>query len=189
MMRAVHGSTVLYPCDGNQTAKLVAAMADLRGISYIRTTRANTAILYPPEEEFPIGGSRVVRGGDADDRVTVVAAGITVHESLKAADELAKGGIKIRLIDAYSVKPLDAGGIAKAVRETGGRLVIVEDHWPEGGLGDAVVAGLVSLGVKDIVLRHLAVRDMPTSGKPAELLEAAGIAARDIAAAVRALLA
>jgi transketolase len=189
MMRAVHGSTVLYPCDGNQTAKLVAAMADLPGISYIRTTRANTPVLYRPEDDFPIGGSRVVRGGDADDRVTVVAAGITVHESLKAADELAKGGVKIRLIDAYSVKPLDARGIAKAVRETGGRLVIVEDHWPEGGLGDAVVSGLVALGVKDIALRHLAVRDMPTSGKPAELLEAAGIAARDIAAAVRALLA
>jgi transketolase len=189
MMRAVHGSTVLYPCDGNQTAKLVAAMADLPGISYIRTTRANTPILYRPEDEFPIGGSRVVRGGDAEDRVTVVAAGITVHESVKAADELAKGGIKIRLIDAYSVKPLDARGIAKAVRETGGRLVIVEDHWPEGGLGDAVVSGLVALGVKDIALRHLAVRDMPTSGKPAELIEAAGIAARDIAAAVRALLA
>jgi len=189
MMRAVHGSTVLYPCDGNQTAKLVAAMADLPGISYIRTTRANTQVLYRPEDEFPIGGSRVVRGGDADDRVTVVAAGITVHESLKAADELAKGGIKIRLIDAYSVKPIDARGIAKAVRETGGRLVIVEDHWPEGGLGDAVVSGLVALGVKDIALRHLAVRDMPTSGKPAELIEAAGIGARDIVAAARALLA
>jgi len=189
MMRAVHGSTVLYPCDGNQTAKLVAAMADLPGISYIRTTRANTPVLYRPEDEFPIGGSRVVRGGAADDRVTVVAAGITVHESVKAADELAKSGIKIRLIDAYSVKPLDASGIAKAVQATGGRLVIVEDHWPEGGLGDAVVSGLVALGVKDIALRHLAVRDMPASGKPAELIEAAGLGARDVAAAVRALLA
>ena len=189
MMRAVHGSTVLYPCDGNQTAKLVAAMADLPGISYIRTTRANTPVLYRPEDEFPIGGSRVVRGGAADDRVTVVAAGITVHESVKAADELAKSGIKIRLIDAYSVKPLDASGIARAVQATGGRLVIVEDHWPEGGLGDAVVSGLVALGVKDIALRHLAVRDMPASGKPAELIEAAGLGARDVAAAVRALLA
>jgi transketolase len=189
MMRAVHGSTVLYPCDANQTAKLVAAMADLRGISYIRTTREKTQVLYRPEDEFPIGGSRVVRGGGADDRVTIVAAGITVHEGLKAADELAKSGVKIRLIDAYSVKPLDAAGIAKALRETGGRLVIVEDHWAEGGLGDAVVAGLVRLGVKDIALRHLAVREMPSSGKPAELLEAAGIAGRDIAAAVRALLA
>lgn len=189
MMRAVHGSTVLYPCDANQTAKLVVAMADLRGISYIRTTREKTAILYGPEQEFPIGGSSVVRGGGSDDRVTVVAAGITVHEGIKAADELAKAGVKIRLIDAYSVKPVDARGIAKSVRETGGRLVVAEDHWPEGGLGDAVVSGLVALGVNDIALRHLAVRDMPTSGKPAELLEAAGIAARDIAAAVRALLA
>src|SRR5258706_193105 len=189
MMRAVHGSTVLYPCDGNQTAKLVAAMADLRGISYIRPTRANTPVLYRPEDEFPIGGSRVVRGGDGDDRVTVVAAGITVHESLKAADDLAKTGVKIRVIDAYSVKPLDAKGIAKAVRETGGRVVVVEDHWPEGGLGEAVVSGLGSLCVKDVPLRPLSVRDMSTSGKPTELLEAAGLAARDIAAAVRALLA
>jgi transketolase len=189
MMRAVHGSTVLYPCDANQAAKLVVAMADLRGISYIRTTREKTAILYGPDDEFAIGGSRVVRGGDPDDRVTVVAAGITVHEAVKAVDELAKAGVKVRLIDAYSVKPIDAKGIASAVRATGGRLVVVEDHWPEGGLGDAVVAGLVSLGVKDIALRHLAVRDMPSSGKPAELLAAAGIAARDIAAAVRDLLA
>jgi transketolase len=188
MMRAVHGSTVLYPCDANQAAKLVVAMADLRGISYIRTTREKTAVLYGPDVEFPIGGSRVVRGGDPDDRVTVVAAGITVHESIKAADELAKTGVKVRLIDAYSVKPVDARGIAAAVRATGGRLVIVEDHWPEGGLGDAVIAGLISLGVKDIALRHLAVNDMPSSGKPAELLEAAGLSGRDIAAAVRGLL-
>jgi transketolase len=189
MMRAVHGSTVLYPCDANQAAKLVAAMADLRGISYIRTTREKTAILYGPDDEFPIGGSRVVRGGGPDDRVTVVAAGITVHEAIKAVDELAKAGVKVRLIDAYTVKPLDAQGIAKAVRETGGRLVVAEDHWPEGGLGEAVVSGLVALGVRDIALRHLAVQDMPSSGKPAELLEAAGISGRDIAAAVRTLLA
>jgi transketolase len=189
MMRAVHGSTVLYPCDANQTAKLVAAMADLRGISYIRTTREKTPILYAPDDEFPIGGSRVVRGGGADDRVTVVAAGITVHESVKAADELAKSGVKIRLIDAYTVKPLDARGIADALRATGGRLVVVEDHWSEGGIGDAVLAGLAGLGVYPTKLRHLAVRNMPGSGKPAELLEAAGIAARDIAFAVKELLA
>ena len=189
MMRAVHGSTVLYPCDANQAAQLVVAMADLRGISYMRTTREKTAILYGPDDEFPIGGSRVVRGGGSDDRVTVVAAGITVHEAIKAADELAKAGVKIRLIDAYSVKPLDASSIADAVRATGGRLVVAEDHWPEGGLGEAVVSGLISLGVKDITLRHLAVNGMPSSGKPAELLEAAGISGRDIAAAVRALIA
>jgi transketolase len=130
-----------------------------------------------------------VRGGGADDRVTVVAAGITVHESVKAADELAKSGVKIRLIDAYTVKPLDARGIADALRATGGRLVVVEDHWSEGGIGDAVLAGLAGLGVYPTKLRHLAVRNMPGSGKPAELLEAAGIAARDIAFAVKELLA
>jgi transketolase len=141
-------------------------MADLPGISYIRTTRANTPVLYRPEDEFPIGGSRVVRGGAADDRVTVVAAGITVHESVKAADELAKSGIKIRLIDAYSVKPLDASGIAKAVQATGGRLVIVEDHWPDGGLGDAVVSGLVALGVKDIAYGTSPCATCPRRGSP-----------------------
>jgi len=106
---------------------------------------------------------------------------------VKAADELAKAGIKIRLIDAYSVKPIDARGIASAVRATGGRLVVVEDHWAEGGLGDAVTSGLAGIGATDLLYRHLAVRAMPSSGRPAELLEAAGISARDIAAAVRAL--
>ncbi len=189
MMRAVHGSTVLYPCDANQTAKLVAQMADLDGISYIRTTREKTPILYKPTDEFPIGGSRIVRGGGSDDRVTVVAAGITLHEAVKAADALAKDGVKIRVIDAYTVKPIDARGIAEALQVTGGRLVVAEDHWPEGGLGDAVLSGLAASGVKGVDLRHLAVREMPGSGKPAELLAAAGIAAGDIAAAARSLLA
>ena len=188
MMRAVNGSTVLYPCDANQTAKLVTLMADLPGISYIRTTREKTPILYQPDDSFAIGGSRVVREGSGA-TVTVVAAGITVHEGVKAFDALAKEGTAIRLIDAYSVKPIDANGIAKSVRETGGRLVVVEDHWREGGLGEAVLAGLAGLGASDVAFRHLAVSDMPSSGKPAELLEAAGIAARDIVAAVRALIA
>src|SRR5687768_17165438 len=99
MMRAVHGSTVLYPCDANQTAKLVVQMADREGISYIRTTREKTAPVYEPDEEFPIGGSKIVRGGGNDDRVTIVAAGITVHEAMKACDELRKDGITVRLID------------------------------------------------------------------------------------------
>ena len=188
MMRAVHGSTVLYPSDGNQTAKLVAAMADREGIVYMRTTRANTPILYPAGEDFPIGGSRVVRGGGADDRVTVVAAGITLHEGVKAADALAKDGIKIRLIDLYSLKPIDSETLASAVRATGGRLVVAEDHWPEGGIGEAVLAALVEAGVKGVTLRHLAPRELPGSGKPAELLAAAGIDADHIAKAVKDLL-
>ncbi|HUG55796.1 MAG TPA: transketolase, partial [Candidatus Limnocylindrales bacterium] len=124
MMRAVHGSTVLYPCDANQTARLVGLMADTKGVSYIRTTREKTPILYEPGRRYTVGGSAVVRGGGADDRVTVVAAGITVHEAVKACDELAKAGVAVRLIDAYSVKPIDADTLVAAARATGGRVVV-----------------------------------------------------------------
>ncbi len=185
MMRAVHGSTVLYPSDGNQTAKLVAAMAERNGIVYLRTTRANTPILYKPEEEFPIGGSKVVRGGGADDRVTVIGAGITLHEAVKAADALAKESTKIRVIDLYSLKPIDTKTLIAAVSATGGRLVVAEDHWREGGIGEAVLAALAAAGVSGLKFTHLAPRDMPGSGKPAELLHAAGIDAESIAQAVR----
>jgi transketolase len=188
MMRAVHGSTVLYPCDGNQTARLVAAMADRSGIVYMRTTRANTPILYTAADEFPIGGSRVVRGGAAGDKVTVVGAGITLHEAVKAADALAKEGVSVRVIDLYSLKPIDAKTLAAAVNATGGRLVVVEDHWPEGGIGEAVLAALSAQGVKGVALRHLAPREMPGSGTPAELMHAAGIDADCIANAAKALL-
>src|SRR5207245_3204537 len=139
MMRAVHGSTVLYPSDGNQTAKLVAAMADRKGIVYMRTTRANTPILYKPEDEFPIGGSRVIRGGGADDKITVIGAGITLHEAVKAADLLANDGVKIRVIDLYSLKPIDTKTLAAAANATAGKIVVAEDHWPEGGIGEAVL--------------------------------------------------
>jgi transketolase len=175
-LRAVHGSTVLHPCDGNSTAKLVAAMADLDGISYLRTLRPNTPVLYDPDEEFPIGGSKVLRdGGD----VAIVACGITVHEALKAADQL--GGA--RVIDCYSIKPIDGATLAAAARETG-HLVVVEDHWPEGGLGEAVLTALAEHGVSANVT-HLAVRDMPHSGKPDELLAAFGIDADAIVRAAR----
>ncbi|HET8569739.1 MAG TPA: transketolase [Candidatus Limnocylindria bacterium] len=189
MMRAVHGSTVLYPCDANQTAKLVAAMAGLEGISFIRTTREKTPLVYGPDEEFPIGGSKVVRGGGKDDKVAVVAAGITLHEAVKAADELAKDGASVRVIDAYSVKPIDAKTLLAASKATGGRILVVEDHWPEGGVGDAVLAALAEAGEIGLRYRHLAVREMPASGKPAELLHAAGIDADHIAAAARELAA
>ncbi|MBM4421407.1 MAG: transketolase, partial [Chloroflexi bacterium] len=181
MMRAVHGSTVLYPCDANQTAQLVAAMATTGGISYLRSTREKTPLVYAAGETFPIGGSKVVRKGD---RATVVAAGITLHESLKAADVLAKEGIAIRVIDAYSVKPIDAATLAAAVRETG-RIVVVEDHWPEGGLGSAVLEAVAG---ERFAFRHLAPRKMPGSAKPLEELDDAGISAAHIVAAVNALL-
>jgi transketolase len=181
-LRAVNGSTVLYPCDGNQTARLVQEMADVEGISYLRTTRADTPVIYEPGEEFPVGGSKTLRSSDDDD-VTVVAAGITVHEALNAADTLAAEGISARVLDCYSVKPIDAG----TLRALGTPIVTSEDHWAEGGLGEAVLAALADLEDRPPV-SVLAVREMPHSGKPAELLAAAGIDADAIAAAVRQLV-
>ena len=185
-LRAVHGSTVLYPSDGNQTAKLVAAMADLEGISFLRTTRGATPVIYGPDEEFAIGGSKVVRSSDDDD-VTIIGAGITLHEAVKAADALAKEGINARVIDLYSVKPIDAATLHAAAEATQGRIVTVEDHWPEGGIGEAVLSAFRDADERPRV-SIVAVRDIPGSGKPTELLAAAGIDAEHIAAAARKLV-
>jgi transketolase len=185
--RAVHSSVVLHPCDANQTAKLVAALADVEGIAYLRTLRPATPVLYEAEEEFEIGGSRVLRSSDADE-VTLVGAGITVHEALAAADLLAQDGIAARVIDLYSVKPVDRGTLLAAAEATGGRIVTVEDHWPEGGLGEAVLAAFADADERPRVA-CLAVREMPGSGTPAELLAAAGIDAAHVAAAARRLVA
>jgi transketolase len=184
-MRALHGSTVLYPCDANQTTALVAAMADREGISYLRTTRGDTPVIYPAGEEFPIGGSRVLRSASGD-RATVVAAGATVHEALAAAAELDAEGIPVRLIDAYSIKPIDAATLRHAAHTTG-RLVTVEDHWPEGGLGEAV-RSVFTGEHRPPAMVSLAVRDMPASATPEEQLRAAGIDRTAIAAAVRDLV-
>jgi transketolase len=185
--RAIHSSVVLHPCDANQTAKLVAALADAPGIAYLRTLRPATPVLYGPDEEFAIGRSRVLRSSDEDD-VAIVAAGITVHEALEAADLLAEEGISARVVDLYSIKPLDAETLLAAAEATGGRLVTVEDHWPEGGLGDAVRSAVADLDDPPRVL-SLAVSDMPGSAKPEELLAAAGIDAAHIAAAARRIIA
>ncbi|MFB3737450.1 MAG: transketolase [Candidatus Velamenicoccus archaeovorus] len=183
MMRAVHGSTVLYPADGNSAAKLTAAMADRPGISYIRTTREKTPCLYGADAEFPIGGSFVHRDGRGD-RATIVGAGVTLFEALRAADELAAEGIPVRVIDAYSIKPIDGATLRTALKETG-LVVTVEDHWKEGGLGDAVLEALAGSGELSGRVVKLAVTEMPGSGTPDELREWAGISARAIAAAVR----
>ncbi|GCE20671.1 transketolase [Dictyobacter kobayashii] len=187
MMRAVFGSTVLYPSDANQTAQLVAAMANHGGISYIRTTREKTPVIYGPDETFSIGGSKVVRQS-AKDQATVVAAGITLHEALQAYDQLKSEGINIRVIDAYSVKPIDDETLLAAAEEAGGKIITVEDHWPEGGLGEAVLEAFSQADAPMPQVVKLAVQSMPSSGKPAELLEAAGISAHDIAQAVRTLV-
>ena len=185
-LRAVHGSTVLHPCDANQTARLVAAMADTDGISYLRTLRPATKVLYSPDEEFEIGGSRVLRSS-GNDEVALVGAGITVHEALAAADALAEEGISARVVDLYSIKPIDIATLRDAAEATHGRLVTVEDHWAEGGLGDAVLAALADEEEPPRVVK-LAVRELPKSGKPDELLAAAGIDAEHIAAAARRLV-
>ncbi|MDG4862057.1 transketolase [Streptomyces sp. T-3] len=185
MFRALHGSTVLYPCDANQTARLVAEMAGLSGIRYLRTTRGECPVIYGPEEEFPAGGSKVLRSSD-EDRVTVVAAGVTVHEALAAAESLAAVGIRIRVIDLYSVKPVDHRTLREAAERTG-CLLTVEDHREEGGLGDAVLDAFAD-GRPAPRLVRLAVRSMPGSGSASEQLRAAGIDAQAIAAGVRLLV-
>jgi transketolase len=186
MFRAVHGSTVLYSSDATSTVSLVDAMATTPGISYLRTTRGAYPVLYPDGEIFPVGGSKVLRSSD-DDQVTLVGAGVTLHECLGAAEILAEEGIHARVIDCYSVKPIDTATLAAAVGATSDRLVIAEDHHPEGGLGSAVTDGLLAAGATNLHVTHLAVRDMPGSGSGAELLAWAGIDADHIAAAARRL--
>jgi transketolase len=187
MLRAVHGSTVLYPSDATSTAALVQAMADRAGISYMRTTRGAYPVLYDAAETFPIGGSKVLRQAD-DDQVTLIGAGVTLHACLAAADQLSADGISARVIDLYSVKPVDTETLTAAASTTRGRLVLVEDHHPEGGLGSAVIDALTSDGRIELTVAHLAVREMPGSGTSAELLDAAGISAEHIAAAARRLV-
>ena len=185
-LRAVHGSTVLCPCDANQAAWLTGVMADLRGVGYLRTSRGEAPVIYQPGERFEVGGSRVLRSAP-DDQVTLVAAGVTVHEALAAADLLADDGISARVIDAYSVKPVDVITLRAAARETG-RIVTVEDHWPEGGLGDAVLSVLAAGGQPLPVVTKLAVRAMPGSATPDEQLQLMGIDMASIATAAAELV-
>jgi transketolase len=168
-------------------------MVDREGIVYLRTTRESTPVLYTTDEEFPIGGSKVIRASDQD-QATVIGAGITLHEALKAYDRLKKEGITVRVIDAYSVKPIDVQTLHQAAHDTGGNLIVVEDHWAEGGLGDAVLDAFT--GKRDapahdranLTVIKLAVRNMPGSGTPEEMLHAAGIDADAIVEAVRAIV-
>lgn len=183
-MRAIPRSIVLYPCDAVSTVKLVAEMAKYQGIAYLRTTRPKTPVIYRNEEEFPVGGCKVLRA-DPHDAVTVVAAGITVHEALKAYEILANEGIKIRVVDLYSVKPLDEATLIRCALETNCTIVTVEDHYPEGGIGDAVASAVSKEGIK---VHKLAVTDIPRSGKPEELMDMFGISANAIVRTVRQLV-
>jgi transketolase len=184
-MRAIHGSTVLYPSDPNQTAKLTRIMADTPGIVFMRTTRGAYPTLYGPTESFKVGGSKVLRQS-AKDKVALIGAGVTLHSCIAAADALAAKKIPARVIDLYSVKPVDVKTLREAARVTKGRFVIVEDHYPEGGLGAAVLEALAMDPAPRVA--HLAVKGLPTSGKPEELMNAAGISSRHIVAAATKLV-
>jgi transketolase len=185
-MRAIHGSTVLYPADATAAAALTAQMADTAGLVYLRTTRGAWPVLYPAGETFPVGGSKVLPASRGDE-VTLIGAGVTVHQCLRAADELAADGIAARIIDLYSVKPVDHATLTDAAAATRGRLVIAEDHYPQGGLGAAVLEALAGTGLP-LRVRQCAVSGLPGSGTPDELMEAAGISASRIAAAARELV-
>ncbi|MFG1932678.1 transketolase [Mycobacterium sp. NPDC048908] len=187
MMRSIHGATVLYPSDATSAAALVDLMAHAEGIRYMRTTRGAYPVLYGPAAEFTVGGSHTLRRS-ADDQVTLIGAGVTVHQCLAAAESLDRSGIAARVIDVYSIKPIDRDTLVGAVRDTSGRLVIAEDHHAEGGLGSAVLEALVGKDTPPIRLAHLAVRIMPGSGTPSELLAAAAIDAASIDSAARDLL-
>jgi transketolase len=186
MMRAVHGSTVLYPSDAASAAYLVREMADRGGIVYMRTTRGAYPVLYGPDDAFPVGGARLVRSSP-DDQVTLIGAGVTLHNCLAAADELGRDGIRARVLDLYSVKPVDTEALVAAAAATGDRLVVAEDHYPEGGIGSAVLEAFNDAG-HPVQIAHLAVRGLPGSGTPAELMEAAGISAGHIVRAARGVL-
>ncbi len=194
-LRAVHGSVVLYPADAPCAAYLVREMADTGGIVYLRTTRGAYPVLYPADEAFPVGGSKL-HGAGPDNQVALIGAGVTLHECLAAAEQLAADGIRARVLDLYSIKPIDRAALVDAARATGGRLVVAEDHYPEGGIGEAVLAALADTPTATqppapapaLRVAHLAVSGLPTSGTPAELLDAAGISARHIADAARRLV-
>jgi transketolase len=183
MCRAQPNITVLYPCDGVSTERLVALMAYHPGPAYIRTSRPKTPVIYGAHEAFAIGGLKVLRQSAAD-VVTVVGAGVTVFEALKAYDTLKASGTPVRVIDLYSVAPVDRAALVAAGTATGGRIVTVEDHYASGGIGDAVAEAVGEAGIR---VHRLAVREIPHSGKPDELLDRYGISARHIVDAVRAL--
>ena len=183
LFRPIPNCAVLYPSDANSTEACVESMARYKGLAYLRTTRPGTPLLYKKDEKFPVGGSKVIKRS-SNDRAVILAAGITVFEALKAYEELKKEKINVRVIDAYSVKPFDSRSISRHAAQAGNKVVVVEDHFPGGGLGDAAASSLA--GKAEIC--HLAVYDLPRSGEPEELLEKYGISAAHIKKAVKSII-
>jgi len=186
MFRAINDSLVFYTADAVSTERVVESMARRPGINYLRTSRPKFPILYKTDEKFPYPGFKV-HGKSDKDKVTVIGAGVTLHEALKAQKELGASGTAIRVIDLYCVKPIDGKALAAEIAATGGKLVTVEDHWPEGGLGEACITALNLAGVPPAKFKMLAVTGMPHSGKPDELIEKFGISAKHIIEAVKSI--
>lgn len=185
MFRSIPGSTVFYPSDAVSTERAVELAANTPGVCFIRTSRPNSPIIYSPDDKLQIGKARVVRKSDSD-KVTVIGCCVTLFEALKAADKLAIDGVNIRVIDPFTIKPIDAELIRSNAKETGGKIITVEDHYPEGGLGEAVCSAVACC--RDITVKKLAVQEVPRSGKSAELLEKYGISANCIVKAVNQIL-
>jgi transketolase len=183
IFRPIPGCAVLYPSDAYSAEGCVESLAKHEGMGYLRTTRPKTPLIYSPRDKFPVGGSKVLKKSDKD-VAAVIAAGVTVHEALKAYEELNRENIPIRVVDAYCIQPIDRKGIVKAAEEAGNNVVVVEDHFQNGGLGEAVSMALA--GQARII--HLCVKELPRSGKPEELLDKYGINAKHIKKAVMKLL-
>lgn len=185
MFRTIPGSTVFYPADAVSAERAIELAANTKGICFVRTSRPATAVIYENEEPFAVGKGKVVKSSPKD-QVLVIGAGVTLYEALKAADELSKVGVNVRVIDPFTIKPLDAQLIVKNAKEVGGRIVTVEDHYAEGGLGEAVLSAVAL--EKNVVVKKLAVTEVPRSGPPNVLLDKYGINANKIVVAVQEIL-
>ncbi|XP_026761454.1 transketolase-like protein 2 [Galleria mellonella] len=185
LFRSVPTATVFYPSDAVSTERAVELAANTKGICYIRTSRPNTPILYPNDEQFKVGQAKIIRESPKD-RVLLIGAGVTLHEAVAAADKLKAEGVEARVLDPFTIKPLDEEAVVKHARAVGGNVVVVEDHYQAGGVGEAVLSAVAL--VRDIAVKHVYVREVPRSGPPAVLLDKYGISAPHIVAAAKAVL-
>lgn len=187
MFRSIPGASVFYPSDAVSCERAVELAANTKGICFIRTSRPNTAMLYDNEEEFRVGGGKIVRKSGSDSAL-IIGAGVTLHEGLKAADVLEAEGVNVRVLDPFTVKPIDAKLIVDNAKQCGGKIITVEDHYPEGGLGDAVASVIAQYPGEKLLLKKLAVTGVPRSGPSAVLLDTFGISAKCVVEAVRQIL-
>lgn len=182
LFRSIPGSSVFYPADAVSCERAIELAANTKGICFIRTSRPATAVIYKNDDKFALGKAKIIKSSPSD-KVLVIGAGVTLYEALNAAEELEKSGVSIRVLDPFTIKPIDASTIIKNAKECGGNIITVEDHYPEGGLGEAVLSAVAE--EKSISVKKLAVTDIPRSGPPNVLLDLFGISAKNVVAAVK----